>query len=102
MDFDILLVLEQASCLRFQQEHVVKVICRNAASLLYRFVAYGCSCWLYSPRGPSVFTTISYSGPPRSAQTLKLIHTATPDTKRLPRLPVDRRRSDAGQAGSYA
>ena len=38
--------------------------------------------------------------------TLKLIHTATPDTTRLPRLPVDRRRRrrrrDAGQAGSYA
>jgi len=35
---------------------------------------------------------------------LKLIHTATPDKTRLPRLPVDRRR-DAGQAGrgsSYA
>jgi len=34
--------------------------------------------------------------------TLKLIHTATPDTTRLSRLPVDRRRRDAGQAGSYA
>ena len=36
---------------------------------------------------------------------LKLIHTATPDKTRLPRLPVDRRRRDAGQAGiagSYA
>jgi len=33
---------------------------------------------------------------------LKLIHTATPDTTRLPRRPVDRRRRDAGQAGSYA
>jgi len=36
---------------------------------------------------------------------LKLIHTATPDKIRLPRLPVDRRRRDAGQAGiagSYA
>ena len=30
------------------------------------------------------------------------IHTATPDTTRLPRPPVDRRRRDAGQAGSYA
>ena len=29
---------------------------------------------------------------------LKLIHTATPDTTRLSRLPVDRRRRDAGQA----
>jgi len=34
--------------------------------------------------------------------TLKLIHTATPDKTRLPRLPIDRRRRDAGQAGSYA
>jgi len=34
---------------------------------------------------------------------LKLIHTTTPDTTRLSRLPVDRRRRrDAGQAGSYA
>jgi len=33
---------------------------------------------------------------------LTLIHTATPDKTRLPRLPVDRRRRDAGQAGSYA
>ena len=33
---------------------------------------------------------------------LKLVHIATPDTTRLPRLPVDRRRRDAGQAGSYA
>ena len=33
---------------------------------------------------------------------LKLIHTATPDTIRLLHLPVDRRRRDAGQAGSYA
>ena len=32
---------------------------------------------------------------------LKLIHTATPDKTRLPRLPVDRRR-DGGQADSYA
>jgi len=30
------------------------------------------------------------------------VHTATPDKTRLPRLPVDRRRRDAGQAGSYA
>jgi len=33
---------------------------------------------------------------------VKLIHTATPDKTRLPRLPIDRRRRDAGQAGSYA
>jgi len=38
----------------------------------------------------------------RHARVSKLIHTATPDTTRLPRLPVDRRRRDAGQAGSYA
>ena len=30
------------------------------------------------------------------------IYTGTPDTTRLPSLPVDRRRRDAGQAGSYA
>jgi len=30
------------------------------------------------------------------------IHTATPVKTRLSRLPVDRRRRDAGQAGSYA
>jgi len=36
-----------------------------------------------------------------SAARLKLIHTATPDTTRLSRRPVDRRR-DAGQVGSYA
>ena len=30
---------------------------------------------------------------------LKLIHTATPDTTRLSRLPVDHPRRDAGQAG---
>jgi len=30
------------------------------------------------------------------------INTATPDKTRLSRLPVDRRRRDAGQAGSYA
>ena len=35
---------------------------------------------------------------------LQLIHTATPDKTRpsCRRLPVDRRRRDAGQAGSYA
>jgi len=33
------------------------------------------------------------------AQLLKLIHTAT---TRLSRLPVDRRRRETGQAGSYA
>ena len=33
---------------------------------------------------------------------LKLIHTATPDKTRLSRMPVDRRRCDAGQADSYA
>jgi len=32
---------------------------------------------------------------------LNLIHTATPDTTRLSRLPVDRHRRNAGQAGSY-
>jgi len=30
------------------------------------------------------------------------VYTATPETTRLSRLPVDRRRRDAGQAGSYA
>jgi len=33
---------------------------------------------------------------------LNNIHTATQDTTRLSRLPVDRRRRNAGQAGSYA
>jgi len=33
---------------------------------------------------------------------LKLTHSATPGTTTLPRLPVDRRRRDAGQASSYA
>jgi len=30
------------------------------------------------------------------------VHDTTPDTTRLSRLPVDRSRRDAGQAGSYA
>ena len=100
MDFDILLVLEQASCLRFQRVHVVKVICRNAALLLYRFVAYACS-YVFAT-WPQCVHNDFLLGPSAVAQTFKLIHIATPDTTRLPRLPVDRRRSDAGLAGSYA
>jgi len=38
----------------------------------------------------------------RAMRPLKANHTATPDTTRLLRLPVDRRRRDAGQAGNYA
>jgi len=33
---------------------------------------------------------------------MKVTNTTTPDTTRPSRLPVDRRRRDAGQAGSYA
>jgi len=36
------------------------------------------------------------------AQNALVRHTATLDTTRLSRLTVDRRRRDAGQAGSYA
>jgi len=43
----------------------------------------------------------SHGARARQKVSLKLIHTATPDTTTLPRLPVDRRR-DAGQAGSSA
>jgi len=42
---------------------------------------------------------------PRTVQNsyvLELIHTATPGKTRPSRLPVDRRRRDAGQTGSYA
>jgi len=35
-------------------------------------------------------------------QSNRTIHTGTPDTTRLSRLPVDRRRRDVGQTGSYA
>jgi len=50
------------------------------------------------------FADVLVQRQPTSCRTfwdLKLIHTATPDTTRQSRLPVDRRR-DAGQAGSYA
>jgi len=40
--------------------------------------------------------------PTQNALVRQSIHTATPDTTRLARPPVDRRRRDAGQAGSYA
>jgi len=39
--------------------------------------------------------------PTQNAPVRRSVHTATPDKTRLPRLPVDRRRRDAGQAGSY-
>ena len=40
--------------------------------------------------------------PTQNALARRSVHTATSDTTRLSRLPVDRRRRDAGQAGSYA
>ena len=40
--------------------------------------------------------------PTQNALVRRSVHTATPDKTRLPRLPVDRHRRDAGQAGSYA
>jgi len=40
--------------------------------------------------------------PTQNALVQRSIRIATPDKTKLPRLPVDRRRRDAGQAGSYA
>jgi len=40
--------------------------------------------------------------PTQNALVQRSVYTGTPDKTRLPRLPVDRRRRDAGQAGSYA
>jgi len=48
------------------------------------------------------FCVRSVSEPTQNALVRRLIHAATPDKTRLPRLPIDRRRRDAGQAGSYA
>ena len=38
--------------------------------------------------------------PTQNALVRRSVHTGTPDKTRLPRLPVDRRRRDAGQAGT--
>ena len=40
--------------------------------------------------------------PTQNALSRRSVHTAAPDKTKLPRLPVDRRRRDAGQASSYA